>query len=89
MANHPSAEKRNRQRLRRAERNRIVRSSVRSAVKNARAAIATGDVAAATEQVRDAVKRLARAASKGVVHSKAAARTTARIEAALSRLSQD
>ena len=88
MANHPSAVKRNRQRLVRAERNKGVRSSVRSAVKKARAAIASGNAGAAKTEVRAAIKALARAASKGVVHSKAASRTTARIESALNRLSR-
>jgi small subunit ribosomal protein S20 len=88
MANHPSAEKRNRQRLKRAERNKGVRSAVRSAVKKARAAIADGDAGAAKNEVRAAVRALARAASKGIVHVKAASRTTSRIESALNKLAR-
>ena len=86
MANHPSAEKRNRQRLVRAERNQAVRSSLRTAVKKARAAIATGDIAAAKAPVAAASIALAKAASKGVVHSRAASRTTSRIQAALGKI---
>jgi small subunit ribosomal protein S20 len=82
MANHPSAEKRNRQRLKRTLRNKGVKSEVRTTLKKARAAIAEGGEAA-TATVRSAVSALGRAASKGVVHRKAAARTTARIQAAL------
>jgi small subunit ribosomal protein S20 len=79
MANHPSAAKRNRQRLVRAERNKAVRSEVRTAVKKARTAIAHGD-ANAHELAIAAERALARAASKGVVHKKAASRTTSRLD---------
>jgi small subunit ribosomal protein S20 len=88
MANHPSAEKRNRQRLVRAERNQAVRSSLRTAVKKARAAIATGDIAAAKAPVAAASIALAKAASKGVVHLRAASRTTSRIQAALGKIAR-
>lgn len=87
MANHPSAEKRNRQRIVRTERNRAVRSAVRTAVKKARTALAGGDAAAAAEPVKLATVALAKAASKGVVHVKAASRLTSRITSALSKLS--
>ena len=88
MANHPSAEKRNRQRLVRAERNQAVRSSLRTAVKKARAAIASGDIAAAEAPVAAASIALAKAASKGVVHLRAASRTTSRIQAALGKIAR-
>ncbi len=88
MANHPSAEKRNRQRLVRAERNQAVRSSLRTAVKKARSAIAAGDIAAAKAPVAAASIALAKAASKGVVHSRAASRTTSRIQAALGKIAR-
>jgi small subunit ribosomal protein S20 len=84
MANHPSAAKRNRQRLTRTSRNRSIRSSVRTVVKQARAAIVAGEDTA-TEKVRQATSALAIAASKGVVHPKTAARTTARIQSALAK----
>ena len=76
MANHPSAEKRNRQRVVRTERNRAAKSTVRSAVKKARAAIATGDKAGAKASVAAATTALAKAAKKGVVHKNAASRVT-------------
>ncbi len=86
MANHPSAAKRNRQRIGRTARNRTVRSSVRTAVKKARTAIASGDAGQAAAIVKSATSALATAASKGVVHPKTAARTTSRIQAALAKL---
>lgn len=86
MANHASAEKRNRQRVVRTERNRAARSAVRTAVKRARAAIAAGDATAAAAPVQKAAVALAKAAQKGVLHPKAASRVTARIAAQLHRL---
>lgn len=86
MANHVSAEKRNRQRIKRTARNRPIRTAVRNAVKRARAAIASGDAQAAVEPVRQAASALARAASKGILPRKAASRTTSRIEAALHKI---
>ena len=82
MANHPSAEKRNRQRIKRTDRNKAVKSAVRTTLKKARAAAAEGSADAA-EQVRAAASALAKAASKGVLHKKTAARATARIRSAL------
>lgn len=82
MANHPSAAKRNRQRIKRTARNKNLRAAVRTAVKKARGAIATGD-AEAKSKVEEATIALARAASAGVIHDNAASRTTARIRAAL------
>ena len=87
MANHPSAAKRNRQRIVRTARNKTMRSALRTAVKRARAAIEAGDKDA-KDRVKDATVALARAASAGVIHRSTAARTTSRIEAALHRRAQ-
>lgn len=88
MANHASAEKRNRQRIKRTVKNRAVTSSVRTAVKKARSAIAGGDAKAAQATVKAASLALAKAASKGVVHPRAASRVTSRIESALAKIGQ-
>lgn len=87
MANHASAEKRNRQRINRTRRNRSVKSSVRTAVKVARTAI-TGVKQDAQSLVVAASSALDRAASKGVVHPKAASRSKARLARALHKASQ-
>ena len=81
MANHASAEKRNRQRIARTERNRSVKGAVRTLLKKARAAIATPDTKAADSAtaIAAAVKAVDRAASKGVVHPKTAARAKSRL----------
>jgi small subunit ribosomal protein S20 len=77
MANHASAEKRNRQRITRTDRNRAVKGAVRTLLKKARTAIgAEGDSASA---VAAAIKAVDRAASKGIVHPKMAARTKSRL----------
>ena len=85
MANHPSAEKRNRQRIVRTERNRAAKSALRSTLKKARAAVTGGDAAKAKSGVGTAEKALAKAASKGVIHPRTAARTTSRIAKALAK----
>ena len=87
MAHHASAEKRNRQRIHRTERNRSIKGAVRTLVKKARAALATGgnDLASA---LGAAVKAVDRAASKGVVHPKMAARTKSRLAKAAHKRSK-
>lgn len=85
MANHPSAEKRNRQRIVRTERNRAAKSALRGTVKKARAAVASGDAAKAKSTTASAEKALAKAASKGVIHPRTAARQTSRIAKALAK----
>lgn len=88
MANHPSAQKRNRQRITRTARNRAVSSNVRSHVKRLRAAIAGKDKAGATAALKVAISLLDKAASKGAVHKKAAARTIARLSAQVHKLAK-
>ena len=87
MANHPSAERRNRQRIARAARNRAFKSSTRSALRKAREALGSGNATLAESLVRSVEGILDRAASKGVVHRKAAARVKARLHTQLHRLS--
>ncbi len=86
MANHPSAEKRNRQRIKRTLRNRSVASSVRTLVKRVRTAIAAKDKAAAKTALSVAVSALDSAAGKGVVHPKAVSRTVSRLSAQVHKL---
>ena len=88
MANHPSAEKRNRQREKRTARNRGVRSAVRTQIKAARAAIASKDPAAAAKALTEASVALAKAASKGALPKKTAARKVSRLAHAVYGLSK-
>ncbi len=86
MANHASAEKRNRQRIKRTLRNRSAKSAVRTLVKSVRTAIAAKDKTAAKEALTKAVTALDKAASKGVVHVKAVSRTVSRLSAQVHKL---
>ena len=86
MANHPSAEKRNRQRIVKTARNRAINSSVRTLVKRVRTALHAKDKDAATVALKVATQALDKAATKGAVHSKAASRTIARLSAQVHRL---
>ena len=82
MANTKSAEKRNRQSIKREAANRVVRGSTRTALKKARIAIEQGD-ANAPELVRVAERALDKAATKGVLHANNASRTKSRLYLAL------
>lgn len=88
MANHASAEKRNRQRITRTARNRAARANVRTILKKARIAIADGNADKAKEPVLAATKALAKAASKGILKKKMASRVTSRISTALGKLAR-
>lgn len=88
MANHPSAEKRNRQRMKRTLRNRAVSSAVRTLVKRVRTALHAKDKAAATTALQAATVALDKAASKGVLHPKAASRTISRLSAQVHKLAK-
>ena len=88
MANHPSAEKRNRQRITRTTRNRSVTSAVRTQVKRVRTAIAGKDKAAAASALKAAVSEIDKASSKGVIHRKAASRAIARLSAQVHKLAK-
>lgn len=83
MANTKSAEKRSRQNVVRRARNQSVRTQVKSVVKQARAAFAGKDPAASQQALRDAMKMLSGAASKGVLHPRNASRRISRLARAL------
>ena len=72
MANIKSQIKRNRQNEKRRLRNKAVRSELRTRAKSALSAAETG-AENAEEQVRLALKRIDKAAAKGVIHKNQAA----------------
>jgi small subunit ribosomal protein S20 len=88
VANHPSAEKRNRQRIVKTARNRAITSSVRTLVKRVRTAIHAKDKAAATTALKAATVALDKAATKGAVHVKAVARTISRLSSQVHELAK-
>jgi small subunit ribosomal protein S20 len=55
------------------QRNRAVKSSLKTAVKKVHTAVAAGDIDAANEALKDASRQLDKAASKGVIHKNQAA----------------
>lgn len=74
MANIKSQKKRNLTNAKRAERNRAVRSEIKTRVKSALAAGSDDDAA-----VRAALSRIDTAAAKGVIHPNTAARKKSRL----------
>ncbi len=89
MANLKSQIKRNRQNEKRRLHNRVYRGSTNVAIKNARAALQEGDVEAAREATMLAVRRLDRAAQKGVIHQKNASRRKGRLMKQLALLEKE
>ena len=73
MANIKSQIKRNRTNEKARQRNKAVKSSLKTAVRKFREAAESGDAAAAATQAREASKALDKAASKGVIHANQAA----------------
>ena len=86
MANHPSAVKRARQALRRRARNRNLRGRMRTAIKQARAAIPGGGETAQSA-LKEAESVLRRAASRGLIPKKRASRQISRLAKSASRQS--
>jgi small subunit ribosomal protein S20 len=78
MATHKSAEKRHRQSEKRRERNKHWRSTVRSAVRRARATAVARDPEAAAS-VKQAESLLRRAGTKGILHPRTISRTVSRL----------
>ena len=84
MANIKSQIKRNRQNLVRHERNKAVRSELKT---RARSAVAAAEAGAddVDERLRQALKRIDTAAAKGVIHKNQAARRKSRLVAKVNR----
>ncbi|HEY7280386.1 MAG TPA: 30S ribosomal protein S20 [Actinomycetota bacterium] len=89
MANIKQQKKRNLQNERAHDRNKAVRSSLKTAAKKVRTAAEAGDVDSATEQAREASRALDKAASRGVLHKRTAARRKSRLAKTLARASAE
>ncbi len=79
MANIKSAAKRARQSVKRHDRNKSISSGVKGQVRKTREAIATKDAAAIDAELKAAMSSLEKAASKGVLHKRNAARRIGRL----------
>jgi small subunit ribosomal protein S20 len=73
VANIKSQIKRNRQNEERRQRNKAVKSELKTHVRHFREAAESGDATAAAEAMRRATRELDKAASKGVIHKNQAA----------------
>ncbi|MEU2114728.1 30S ribosomal protein S20 [Streptomyces sp. NPDC016459] len=73
MANIKSQIKRNKTNEKARLRNKAVKSSLKTAIRKAREAVAAGDFEKATVATRAASRQLDKAVSKGVIHKNAAA----------------
>ncbi|KQC86672.1 30S ribosomal protein S20 [Butyribacter intestini] len=86
MANIKSAKKRILVDRRNAERNKAIKSKVKTAIKSVDAAISAGDKDAASKALTTAISEINRAASKGVFHKKTASRKISRITVAVNKI---
>jgi small subunit ribosomal protein S20 len=94
VANVPSAEKRNRQRIRRRQRNLSHLTRVRTYVKRVQAAIEMGETGEAGEAgdaaigdlLKQAVKLIDKAAQKGVLKRETASRKISRLTRAVASM---
>ena len=86
MANIKSQIKRNRQNEKARLRNKAVRSELKTRVKSAVSAAGTENEA---EALRLAVKRIDKAAAKGVIHKNAAARKKSRLTRRIATLASE
>jgi len=89
MANIPSVIKRNRQAQRRRVRNQAARTKVRGAVKVVRDVMASGGSASdQQEALGKAMRTLHKAASKGLLHKRTAARKISRLSKSVHRVAK-
>ena len=86
MANIKSAKKRVITSQIRAERNKAIKSKVKTYIKKVDACVAAGDKAAAEAALSAAISEISKATSKGIFHKNTAARKVSRITKAVNTL---
>lgn len=86
MANIKSAKKRILVDRRNAERNKAIKSSVKTAIKKVDAAVAAKDKTASDTALVAAISEIDKAASKGVFHKKTASRKISRLTLAVNKI---
>ena len=79
MANHKSAEKRNRQAQVRRLRNKANRSKMKNCIRRVNDAVVAGSADEAQESLKVAISVIAKTASKGTIHKKNASRNISRL----------
>ncbi len=86
MANIKSAKKRILVSQRNADRNKAIRTGVKTAVKKVNAAIESGDQAAAKQELVNATAVIDKACTKGVYHKNTASRKVSRLSKAVNKM---
>lgn len=86
MANIKSAKKRILVNQTKADRNKAIKSKVKTSIKKVYAAIDAKDAEAAKTALKDATVEIDKAASKGVYHKKNASRKVSRLSIAVNKL---
>lgn len=86
LANIKSAKKRILVSQKRADRNKAIRSTVKTAIKKVDAAVAANDKVAAKAALTQAVSTIDKAARKGIYHKNNAARKISRLTVAVNKL---
>ena len=88
MPHSASAKKRNRQNLRDRERNRSIKSTLKTSIRKLLAAVTSGNADQANQQFRATVKTADQAAAKGTIHRNRAARIKSRLSARVKAAAQ-
>jgi len=86
LANIKSAKKRILVTQTKTDRNKSIRSKVKTSIKKVDAAIAAGDKAAAQASLVNAISEIDKACTKGVYHKNNASRKVARLSKAVSAM---
>lgn len=86
MANHKSAIKRHKQSIKRALRNRSQRTRVKNVIKDVRAVINGEEKPLAEKALSSAASVMSKAANKGAIHWKTAARKVSRLAKAVNAM---
>ncbi|MCF6154655.1 MAG: 30S ribosomal protein S20 [Candidatus Brocadia sp.] len=81
-----SAKKRLRQNIKRNLRNRSYRSALKTQIKNFLGVMKAGNVQAAEEELRLAIKKLDKAAAKGILHKNTVSRKKSRLTKRLNKI---
>ena len=86
MANIKSAKKRVLVNQKKAERNKSIKSGVKTSIRKVEAAVAAKDKEAAVAALQNAISTIDKAATKGVYHKNTAARKVSRLSKAVNAL---
>ncbi len=86
MANIKSAKKRILVNRTKADRNKSIKSGVKTAIKKVEAAIEAGDKKVAAEELKAATSIIEKAETKGVLHKNNAGRKVSRLAAAVNKM---